>query len=51
MSLADWGILAEIVNAIAVVVTLGYLARQISHAKRTAHAQTRDHVVCRHAGI
>ena len=44
MTLANFGIIAEIVSAIAVVVTLAYLALQISHANKLAQMQTRQHM-------
>lgn len=45
MTLADFGTIAEIVSAIAVVVTLAYLSIQLRHANKTAHAQTRERMV------
>ncbi len=45
MTLADIGIIAQIVSAIAVVATLAYLALQVSHSNRLAQMQTRQHMV------
>jgi len=41
MTLADWAAIAEIVSAIAVVVTLVYLAVQIRHSKESLDANTK----------
>ncbi len=45
MTLADFGIIAEIVSALAVLVTLVHLARQGNHANRLAQLQTREYMV------
>jgi len=45
MALANFGIIAEIVSAIAVVATLAYLALQVSHANKLARMQTRERMV------
>ena len=45
MSLAEIGIVAEIVSALAVLVTLIYLARQVRHANLLARAQTRQRMI------
>lgn len=45
MTLADFGIIAEIVSAIAVVVMLGCLALQIAQANKMAPAKTRERMV------
>jgi hypothetical protein len=45
MTLADLGTIAEIVSAIAVVVTLAYLAVQVSHSNKLARMQTRERMV------
>jgi hypothetical protein len=45
MTLAEFGIIADMVGAIAVMVTLGYLALQIVQANRMAHAKTRERMV------
>ena len=44
MTLADFGTIAEIVSAFAVVVTLAYLAIQTRHANKLAQMQTRRHM-------
>jgi len=41
MSLGNWAALAEIISAIAVVVTLVYLAIQIKHSKESLDANTK----------
>ena len=41
MRLADWASLAEIVSAIAVVITLHYIAVQIRHSKDSLEAWKR----------
>lgn len=45
MTLADFGTIASIVSAAAVVVTLIYLARQVGHANKLAQMQTREQMV------
>jgi len=45
MTLTDFGIIAEIVSAFAVVMTLAYLALQVSHANKLARMQTRERMV------
>jgi hypothetical protein len=45
MSIADLSALAEIIAAVAVVITLVYLARQIQQANGLARAQTRQRMV------
>jgi len=45
MTLANFGIIAEIVSAIAVVLTLAYLTLQVSHANKLARMQTRERMV------
>lgn len=45
MNLADLGIITEIVSALAVVVTLIYLARQVGHGNKLAQMQTRERMV------
>lgn len=45
MTLADLGTIAEIVSAVAVVVTLAYLAIQVSHSNKLARMQTRERMV------
>lgn len=45
MTLVAWGIVAEIVSAFAVLVTLGYLAMQVRQANKVAHAQTPERMV------
>ena len=41
MSLEEWGVIAEIVGAIAIVVTLIYLALQVKHSKESLDANTK----------
>ncbi len=41
MSLEDWGVIAEIIGAVAIVVTLIYLAVQVRHSKESLDANTR----------
>jgi hypothetical protein len=41
MSLNDWGTIAEIVGALAVVITLIYLAIQVKHSKESLDANTK----------
>ena len=41
MSLEEWGVIAEIVGALAVVITLVYLAVQVRHSKESLDANTR----------
>ena len=41
MTIQDWGAIGEIVGAIAVVVTLGYLASQIRYARLAASDASR----------
>ena len=36
MSIQDWGAIGEVVGAIAVLVTLVYLAKQIKHSSEVA---------------
>ena len=38
MSLEEWGAIAEIVGAMAVVITLIYLAVQVRHSKESLDA-------------
>jgi hypothetical protein len=45
MSIADLSALAEMIAAVAVVITLVYLARQIQQANTLARAQTRQIMV------
>ena len=49
MSIQDWGAIGEIVGAIAVLLTLLYLAKQIKHnsdiAKITSYHQAIDQIV------
>ncbi len=45
MTLAEFGIIAEIISAIAVVATLAFLAFQIRHANNLAQMQTRAKMV------
>jgi hypothetical protein len=44
MTLADFGTIAEIVSAFAVVITLAYLAIQTRFANKLAQMQTRQHI-------
>jgi hypothetical protein len=41
MSLDEWGTIAEIVGALAVVITLVYLAIQVKHSKESLDANTK----------
>ena len=41
MSLGDWAAIAEIVGALAVVITLIYLAVQVRHSKESLDANTK----------
>ena len=41
MSLEEWGVIAEIVGALAVVITLVYLAVQVKHSKESLDANTK----------
>ncbi len=41
MSLSEWAAIAEVIGAIAVVITLIYLAIQIKHSKESLDANTR----------
>ena len=45
MSIQDWGAVGEIVGAIAVVVTLLYLATQIRENTRSSRSATRQSIV------
>ena len=49
MSIQDWGAIGEIAGAIAVLLTLLYLAKQIKHssdvAKVTSYHQAIDQIV------
>ena len=42
MTIQDWGAIGEVVGAIAVVVTLGYLATQIRYARLVASDASRQ---------
>ncbi len=44
LSLEDFGVLAEIISALAVVITLGYLAIQIKHSNNEASLQSMQYV-------
>ena len=42
MTIQDWGAIGELLSAVAVVVTLGYLATQIRYARLTASDASRQ---------